>query len=123
LFVDMYRIWIKRSVRREIADVVLVARDDSLAGDLAGFVTIGREKSIGKIGLIAVADQARGRGVGRRLMAAAHSWMRSHGADQALVVTQLANEPACGLYRRCEYRLSALEHFYHLWPLSAVGQR
>ncbi|HEY4311674.1 MAG TPA: GNAT family N-acetyltransferase [Pirellulales bacterium] len=123
VFADMYRTWIERSVRHEIADVVLVASDSGCPGGLSGFVTIGRDHGVAKIGLIAVADQARGRGVGRRLMTAAHRWMRDHGAESAQVVTQLANAPACGLYRRCRYRLSALEHYYHMWPLTRAGER
>jgi dTDP-4-amino-4,6-dideoxy-D-galactose acyltransferase len=123
VFAEMYRMWIERSVRHEIADVVLVACDAACPGGLSGFVTIGRDHDVAKIGLIAVADQARGRGVGRRLMTAAHCWMRDHGAESAQVVTQLANDPACGLYRRCGYRLLAIEHYYHLWPLTRAGER
>ena len=72
--------------------------------------------ALGKIGLLAVAEQARGRGVGRRLVRQANEWMTLHGAHEARVVTQLANEPACGLYRACGYTLAAVEDYYHFWP-------
>jgi dTDP-4-amino-4,6-dideoxy-D-galactose acyltransferase len=118
-FLEMYRIWIERSVRREIADTVLVAHDPTIADGLNGMVTVAVANDTGKIGLLAVAEQARGRGVGRRLLESAHEWMRSHGADEARVITQMANSPACGLYRTCGYTLSAVEDYYHFWPLVA----
>ncbi len=117
-FVAMYRIWIERSVRREIAGAVLVARNSNSGGALSGFVTVSSTQTTGKIGLIAVAEQARGNGLGRRLVAAAHRWMLDRGAQRAEVVTQLANAPACALYQRCDYALSEVEHYYHLWPLA-----
>jgi dTDP-4-amino-4,6-dideoxy-D-galactose acyltransferase len=117
-FLEMYRIWIERSVRREIADTVLVEHDPMIEDGLSGMVTVAIANGIGKIGLLAVAEQARGRGVGRRLLNSAHEWMRSHGAHDARVVTQLANSPACGLYRACGYALAAVEDYYHFWPLA-----
>jgi hypothetical protein len=41
--------------------------------------------------------------------------MQERGARQAHVVTQLENVPACKLYERGGYCLSALEHIYHFW--------
>ncbi len=121
LFLEMYRIWITRSVRREIADVVLIDRDESCPGGIAGFITLAVSAGVGKIGLIAVAEQARERGIGRRLMAASHRWMLDHGARETRVVTQLTNKPACALYERSGYAISAVENFYHFWPLAGAG--
>jgi dTDP-4-amino-4,6-dideoxy-D-galactose acyltransferase len=116
LFENMYRIWIERSVRQEIADVVLVACDPARPAELSGFLTLSLSQEMGKIGLIAVAERARGRGVGRRLVTEARRWLRDRGAREAQVVTQLANAPACSLYRACGYTLAAVEHYYHFWP-------
>lgn len=117
-FEELYRIWMERSVRRELADAVLVARDVmSATSGLLGMVTVSVVDTFGSIGLIAVAQNARGRGVGTRLIDAAHDWMREHGAVDARVVTQGANLPACKLYERAGYRLASVEHYYHFWPL------
>jgi dTDP-4-amino-4,6-dideoxy-D-galactose acyltransferase len=119
-FEAMYRLWIERSVAKELADVVLVAplvehavtRNVPLLG---GFITLSESNGTGHIGLIAVAAECRGRGIGSALMRAANRWMLDRGADQAEVVTQLANAPACRLYERSGYRLSRQQNFYHFW--------
>jgi len=117
-FEELYRIWMERSVRRELADMVFVARDaTSPTSGLMGMVTVSVADGVGSIGLIAVGQKARGRGVGTRLIDAAHDWMREHGAVDARVVTQGANLPACKLYERAGYRLASVEHYYHFWPL------
>jgi ribosomal protein S18 acetylase RimI-like enzyme len=119
-FADLYTTWAERSARREIADAVLVC---GAAGALEGLVTLSESGGVGNIGLIAVAGSARGRGLGRRLMEAAHRWMAGRGAARATVVTQLDNAPACGLYRACGYRPHEVKHCYHFWPQKKAPAR
>jgi dTDP-4-amino-4,6-dideoxy-D-galactose acyltransferase len=119
-FQDMYRLWIERSVRGELADAVLVAdadcsTDEEQTRELAGMVTVAETGGVGQIGLIAVAGGMRGRGIGSALIEAAHDWMRSRGAAKARVVTQLTNQPACHLYERGGYQLSRVQNVYHFW--------
>ena len=118
-FESMYRIWIERSVKRELADVVLVAPlhhcDTSAEAPLAAMVTISLAAGQASIGLIAVASAARGQGVGSTLMRAAHHWMREHGANEARVVTQRVNLPACRLYERSGYQVSNVQTYFHFW--------
>lgn len=120
-FETLYRLWIERSVRRELADVVLVARAADRHSALAGMITVAVAGQVGTIGLVAVAEAARGQGIGTRLIEAAHNEMRRRGAGTARVVTQLVNRPACGLYRRAGYRLAATERIYHFWPRRAAA--
>ncbi len=127
-FVELYRIWIERSVRREIANEVLVAetsgpdrqteneRDEAEGAELAGMVTLSAADGAGSIGLIAVSPRHRGQGVGSSLMEAAHDWMRAQGAERASIITQMANEPACRLYRRTGYALASVQNYFHFWP-------
>jgi dTDP-4-amino-4,6-dideoxy-D-galactose acyltransferase len=115
-FEQLYRIWIERSVRGEIADVVLAARGNATEATLAGMVTVKVANGIGNIGLVAVAKSHRGRGIGSRLIDGAHRWMAGRGAVQATVVTQAANRPACRLYERAGYTVARAENYYHFWP-------
>jgi dTDP-4-amino-4,6-dideoxy-D-galactose acyltransferase len=124
-FEELYRIWIERSVRCEIADAVLVAADSANAASaqrgnverpLAGMITLQATADIASIGLVAVAETHRGRGIGSLLMSAAHQWMLDAGAARSTVVTQAANAPACRLYERSGYKLVHAENFYHFWP-------
>jgi len=112
-FEELYRIWIRRSTRGELADVVLVAA--SPAGEPVGLVTIAKQDGRGVIGLVAVAEKQRGAGVGAALLTEAHRWMFAKGCTAATVVTQLANTAACRLYERHGYQLVYVKAFYHLW--------
>jgi dTDP-4-amino-4,6-dideoxy-D-galactose acyltransferase len=120
-FLAMYRLWIERSVRGELADMVLVAAADLIDNpervelDPAGMVTLAESGGVGQIGLIAVAGAMRGRGIGSALITAAHRWMQARGAVKTQVVTQLANLPACRLYERAGYQLARVQNFYHFW--------
>jgi dTDP-4-amino-4,6-dideoxy-D-galactose acyltransferase len=114
LFERMYRTWIDRSARREIADAVLTLTDRG--GATVGMVTISVKGDTGQIGLIAIDAAHRGAGLGSRLMAAAHEWMLRRGLARAAVVTQLDNTGACRLYEREGYEVERVEDVYHFWP-------
>jgi dTDP-4-amino-4,6-dideoxy-D-galactose acyltransferase len=118
-FRALYRTWIHRCAVGELADAVLLASSPVVGAPL-GMVTISVRDRVGRIGLIAVAEDARGRGVGTRLVDGAHERMRRLGAGRAVVVTQLDNAPACRLYEYLGYRLSEVGKTYHFWPLNAA---
>ncbi|NGN66732.1 GNAT family N-acetyltransferase [Streptomyces sp. A7024] len=50
------------------------------------------------VGELAVACEAEGQGIGRRLMAAAESWARERGLRRIRLTTGAANAPARGFY-------------------------
>ena len=109
----LYHAWVANSTRRTIADAVLIAR--TAEGRLAGFITFRCEGESGSIGLIAVAEEARGLGFGRRLLKAAERRCAQRGVRRLSVTTQFHNDPACGLYRSANYTLSSLVYVYHFW--------
>lgn len=115
LAIALYETWIDRSARRELADAVFVASLPSAPDELAGMVTVAINGGAGRIGLLAVSENARGRGVGKALVQAAHGWMIGHGVARAEVVTQAANDAACRLYASCGYRISEQVDVYHCW--------
>lgn len=53
---------------------------------------------------VAVAPEARGRGVGRALLAEATAELTRRGVDGARVVTAATNDPALALYRAAGFR-------------------
>jgi dTDP-4-amino-4,6-dideoxy-D-galactose acyltransferase len=113
-FRSLYEIWMRRSLARELCDMVLVVQEQGCTVPL-GMVTISLQDGTGQIGLIAVSEQQRGRGLGRMLVDAADRWMLEHGAQNAQVVTQLQNVAACRLYEQAGYQVDAVEYFYHFW--------
>ncbi len=113
-FRSLYEIWMQRSIARELSDMVLVVQERGSIEPL-GMVTISLKAGIGQIGLIAVSEKYRGRGIGRMLINAADQWMLEHGARTAQVVTQLQNVAACRLYEQAGYHIEMIEYFYHFW--------
>jgi dTDP-4-amino-4,6-dideoxy-D-galactose acyltransferase len=121
-FEALYRIWLERSTRGELADAVLVATLSGADPEPAGLITFRQYGQEAHIGLLAVLAPARGQGLGGCLMKAAHHWMAARGVLRSRVVTQLANEPACRLYRRSGYCLHDVKHVYHFWPCTGMIQ-
>lgn len=111
-FFALYKTWINRSLRKEIANEVLVIRD---ADQIAGMVTLGEKNKRGDIGLIAVHKDFRGRKYGEKLVRAAQRWFITNGFEFGQVVTQGQNIAACNLYKKCGYSVEQIEYFYHFW--------
>jgi dTDP-4-amino-4,6-dideoxy-D-galactose acyltransferase len=108
----LYEAWIDKSAHGD-AGVVLVA--------------VVREEAVGyiacesppdgepRIGLFAVAEHARGLGLGRALIAEGLRWFVQKGAARVTVVTQGRNIPAQRLYQRCGFVTRSVQLWYHHW--------
>lgn len=87
------------------------------SGKIAGMVTVSLTEAAGKIELLAVAPEFRGRGVGSRLLAAAEAFCLEHGKKSCSVVTQQKNIPACKLYSKNGYIIAGQEAVWHRWKV------
>lgn len=112
-FETLYTLWITKSVSKEIAEEVLVYKEDN---EIQGFVTVGKKGNRGDIGIIAVDAAFRGKGIGKSLMFEAENYYYNK-TNKIQVVTQGDNIPACKLYESCGYAVEKSEYFYHLWRL------
>lgn len=106
---DLYETWIRSSCDGW-ADAVLVVDDPP-----TGYVTIHTKEGEGSIGLIAVAEVERGRGVGRDLVDAAIDWCYTKGLDRITVVTQGRNISALRLFQRSGFLIERTEVWMHKW--------
>lgn len=107
----LYETWIERSVQGW-AQAVLVADGDGVLG----YVTCHSDTPVeGRIGLVGVAPDAQGRGVGRALVAAAIRWFAERGHERVIVATQGRNVRALRLYERCGFVTRSLQLWYHRW--------
>ncbi|NTV50596.1 MAG: GNAT family N-acetyltransferase [Geobacteraceae bacterium] len=111
-FAELYTIWIRRSVTKEIADTIFVVRNE---GKIAGMVTVGEKNGRADIGLIAVDTSLRGHNAGKTLVQAAQNWGIAMGFSSAQVITQGDNLPACRFYEKCGYCVEKVENIYHFW--------
>lgn len=78
-------------------------------------ITVRADDARGEIGLVAVAPEERGRGVGKQLLSGAQSWFEQQACNRVVVVTQGANEPACKLYEGCGFQCDKTDDFFHFW--------
>lgn len=109
---QLYETWIEKSCSG-YADAVLVTE---LEGRPVGYISCHLpDWTIGSIGLLGVAPNAQGRGVGRSLIEGALRWFTAQGASQVTVVTQGRNCRAQRLYQSCGFKTQSMHLWYHRW--------
>ncbi len=109
---DLYQLWLERSFEGVIANTVLVVHVDSRP---AGYVTVKVLDDVAQIGLIAVADFAQGRGLGKQLVNGAMRFALGAGAHSMRVATQSRNLGAQRLYVSCGFKPDEVTDIYHGW--------
>jgi dTDP-4-amino-4,6-dideoxy-D-galactose acyltransferase len=109
---ELYAVWIERSVRGELADVVWVVDVDSGA---RGYLTMSRDAASATIGLVAVDEAYRGRGYGDQLLRTALQWAADQNLPRVSVVTQGHSAAAVRFYERAGFITRRVEFWYHGW--------
>jgi dTDP-4-amino-4,6-dideoxy-D-galactose acyltransferase len=107
----LYATWAQKSCHG-YADAVFVAERQ---GRLAGYITCHNDKISGRIGLIGVAEWARGAGLGRNLIHASFHYFAQSQLNLVTVVTQGRNIGAQRLYQRSGFATRMLDLWYHRW--------
>ena len=108
-FRPMYRRWLEK----ELTNGKVFVWPDAITP--LGMATVGVQDGMGKIGLVAVAEEARGRGIALGLMAAVDDWLRSQGIGECEGVTQGRNLPAQALYRKAGFSCCGQTEVWHVW--------
>lgn len=109
-FNDLYTIWLVRSLKREIADDVLVFYENN---EKAGFVSYKIIDDRCVIGLIAVDEKYQGLKIGTTLLRAVEEICLTTGIKRIDVATQGLNRQACAFYEKAGYLVSKVENIYH----------
>jgi len=109
---ELYEVWIEKSCRGW-ARKVFVAEE---AGVIEGYLTCHLPSSgNGEIGLVGVAEQAQGKGVGTQLVSRGVRWFEQQGTEKISVVTQGRNVRAQRLYQKCGFLTRSAETWFHRW--------
>ncbi len=111
-FRRLYETWMKRSLDRTICDEVFV---EVVGAESVGFITVSAKEGCGCVGLLAVSEECRGKGVGGRLLCAAEAWSLANGMSRIRVPTQRSNEIACRFYERSGYDIAETVAVFHAW--------
>jgi dTDP-4-amino-4,6-dideoxy-D-galactose acyltransferase len=111
---ELYSTWIKLESEGR-AKIVLVAA--SATNQPLGYISCRLNANLreGQIGLVGVAPEVRGRGIGKNLVLAATGWFQEQGVHKVTVVTQGINLAAQRLYQQCGYFSQDLHLWYHKW--------
>lgn len=112
-FIKLYETWLHKSLIREIASEVFIYKEQS---DTLGFVTLKREKNSIKIGLVAVDEKGRGKGIGKALMHKVFKYATENKCTEVMVPTQALNKIACEYYLSLGFSITERMNIYHFWP-------
>jgi ribosomal protein S18 acetylase RimI-like enzyme len=107
----LYVTWIEKSCQGWAKAVLVTERERKPAG----YVTCDWTEQTGQIGLIAVADWARGGGLGQILVRSSLKLFQEHGVRTVKVVTQGRNIHSQRLYQRCGFLIASVQIWYHRW--------
>ncbi len=108
----LYDIWLTRSIRKEIADEVVVAEQD---GQPVGYITCKLSAGEGVIMLVGVAENARGAKIGQRVMHGTLAWFASQNVSTVSLATQGHNVAAVRFYERLGFISRSVQFWYHKW--------
>jgi ribosomal protein S18 acetylase RimI-like enzyme len=108
---DFYEGWFRENVVDDAVDILMVGD----GGGPAGFVTIDLRTEVASIVLIAVAEHARGRGIGANLARAAVNHAYHLGIPKISVVTQGCNIPSQRAFTAAGFRIESSSVWLHKW--------
>lgn len=109
----LYVRWIERALSDPLQEVLV----SGPPGAPSAYVCcdLGRQDGVGAIGLIAVAETSRGKGLGTTLVQKAIEWFTNEGASRIVVATQGENYAAQSLYRKLGFMTTAKSNWFHRW--------
>ena len=110
---EFYDTWVRNSLHGSMADAAVVSRHRKRVD---GFVTVKmRSDGVGVLPLVAIRDDRRGQGIGRRLVGDALGWLGEQGARTVEVVTQASNTAAIKLYETAGFSTFDISIWLHRW--------
>jgi len=111
-FKELYKIWIKNSLEKKIADRIFVSAHKN---KVTGMVTCKNNNAICNIGLVAVDDPEQGKRTGRYLIQKIEEQAYNDGLVEIRVPTQANNENACVFYEKLGLTPMKITNYYHFW--------
>jgi dTDP-4-amino-4,6-dideoxy-D-galactose acyltransferase len=110
---NLYAEWIRRDFRENHIFTIAAPNDN----EPTNYITcqLDTTSRTGRIGLLAVSKRVQGRGIGRRLLVGALSWLSSRGCQHVQVATQGSNLAAQRLYQTAGFSIEEAVTTYHRW--------
>lgn len=118
----LYLTWINHAVRGDLADAVWTWREGA---KIYGLMTLrvakrinpetGKPEREARVGMLAVNNAQRRRGIGGALLDVCDFWSESLGIPTASISTQVENDAVCSLCDKKGYQKVNEESVYHYW--------
>ncbi|TNG91878.1 dTDP-4-amino-4,6-dideoxy-D-galactose acyltransferase [Pasteurellaceae bacterium USgator11] len=107
-----YRTWIRKAVLAQFDDLCLLLKNQH--NEIQGAISLRAiDSTQARVGLLAVAEHARGRGIAKQLLQSAVNWCLQQQKQQLWIATQANNRQAINLYQK-QARLEQISYwFYH----------
>lgn len=111
---DLFSTWIATDCTGRANRAFVISGEDGMP---VGYITcnLDKDSNTGRISLVGVAREARGKGFGKALVSSALEWFWSVGVEKVAVVTQARNLAAQRLYQAMGFRTEEVKIWYHRW--------
>lgn len=106
-FKKLYKTWLDKSIESPDIDILVCIKDTKIIG----FVTFKKGKDSSNIELIAVTPEARGEGLGKKLIDAVEAKLKPN--TLLTVPTQETNIKACSFYLKSGFKIKNKIFIYH----------
>jgi dTDP-4-amino-4,6-dideoxy-D-galactose acyltransferase len=110
---ELYETWIQRDFEEENRFLWVIDVDGRVAGYTSA--SICKQDHKADIGLVGIAAQWRGQGLGLQLQCGVLSELAKMSVTHVEVVTQGRNISAQNLYYKSGYSLKSIDFWYHKW--------
>lgn len=111
-FKELYVRWISNALSGQSTEEAWQWNENN---ETLGFITLSTKSDRVEIGLLAVDNYARGRGIGKALVKKALHVTYLRKIDLLQVVTQKQNATACRFYQNNGFSEQNVKFVYHLW--------
>jgi len=108
----LYTKWVDNSINKQFADKIFYVKE---IDDIVGFVTLKNNNKFSTIGLIAVAENYQGRGLGKKLLLRVEEYCISQNIFEVKIPTQKENKAACHFYNKTGYNINEELIIKHYW--------
>lgn len=116
-FKSLYRLWIDKSIKLEIADDIFVFLKNN---EVLGFLSFTINKPYTKLRLMAIDPKHRGMGIATKLMDAVEQHVKNKGIQFIQIPTQKSNASACNLYVKNGFQIIHKEIIKHYWRHDSI---
>lgn len=111
-FEMLYSKWIDNSLNKQFADKIFYLEEQN---EIIGFITVKNNGNFATAGLLAVAQDQQGKGIGRKLLSKVEKHCISQNILELRIPTQKENLPACYFYSKMGYEIIEEITIKHYW--------